>query len=891
MPEVIPDLFDEDTKVIPDLFDNNPGIVKDLFPDKPKKSLKDLAFQPISKTLTGKSLEEHVPLLKKTGQKIASERRKVSVPEAFIRQFPAAQTQAGINMFDVSPADVGIMAAMGPISKIPVKGVPLGEIASKVPINMRMGKNIAELAKYEGWLQKFTPLSSRMVTIDTPLPMSSKVVESTGELKSKVNLEKYQPEVATKIEEVLGDEPGLLARRKISHAETIARADKLKSTPIVNTIISDEGALAAEALRTRQTEDAVIRTSLQTDLSNLAASIKDTLIKRQTQTAGRLGAELGRALEQQKIVVSSQQELADLINKRILEANRSPVLTEGGKQSLIDGLIDFRKKVLSPDFNPSWFDKGYEFWINNILSGINTHTVNATSNAAFAGIKPLEKAAYSSIDTLLGMKTGKRTHYFSEIPQQLKGAAKAIFTKEELPTGIAQGTKLDTLRPGAIKGIKGKVIRTPTQALVKEDNFSKRLVGFMETYGRAEAIAKQEGLTGKALVARRNQLIANPTEKLVEEVNKEQLLRTFQDVTGLGEFLSKLPQKGLRWIIPFRNTPASILSRAAERTPLGIAKVISKGLQVKAIPYPQDRMAVDIGNSMMGVGVSAWVFKNYLEGNMTGAPPKDKAKRDLFYAQGKQPYSFKIGENWVPFSRVEPIGTAIMYLTDFFQGYDESDKVAPVEKLTEASFKMSYSLANKTFLGGITNVINAMSDPEQYGESFLGQLSGGFIPFSGALKNVRDVTDTTVRQPQGIPERLMNRIPGLSEQVPAKISSLGEIIQRKPVGLSKWTPFPITAMENNAVADELLRLDITIGYPSKKMGDSKLTREEYDTLLMKIGGSTVKTLQTIISSPGYKNMPDTFKEKMINNIIRKIKDVNRNILKIERYRQQDSIVE
>jgi len=468
------------------------------------------------------------------------------------------------------------------------------------------------------------------------IPPTAKI--SKGEAVSQINLSKYTPEIQTGIKNIIFKHPEVIKRKTISHRELEGIAKRLKDTPIVRKILAmREGELAAEALKLRQGEDILVRSALRADLKDLGKGIKNLLQIRQTRTVGKVGTELGRALEQQKISIQAQTEIANLINQKIFQIGKDPIIKGIEARKLIGNLTDLRKTVLSKDFNPTWIDKGYEFWLNNILSGPWTHTVNITSNTLFATTKPLEKGLYSIWDVPLSWFTGKRTHYFAEIPRQVKGLATA-FTRKELPGGIKAGTKLDIMRPPLIKGVKGRIIRIPTKTLIGEDNYSKRLVGFMELMGRAETIARQEGLKGANLVARRNQLIANPTEKLLSEVGNEQLIRTFQDTTGLGELLKDIPQRFFRWILPFRKTLSSIITKGLERTPLGFIKAGYRGVKrLKGIPYPQYEVAMDLGNASLGTAIGAGLVYAYLKGNITGAPPRERGKRDLFYAQGKQP--------------------------------------------------------------------------------------------------------------------------------------------------------------------------------------------------------------------------------------------------------------
>lgn len=895
-----------------DVRDNDWVDVSDGFVDvtetKPKRTLLQTATTPISKLITGKSIGERTNFLEKQQDVLSKQAttkaietgKPTSTAEFFVKGLPAATAQALVNFFDLSPLDVGIAAATAGTVKIPVQGTTVGQVAKTIPIGKGFMKNVSELGRYEQTLKTITPFSSRGVTqpiesISTAGITPTITKPSIGQLTSTVNLSKYKPEIQSGITKIINSNPDLLARKSISHNELDLMAQKLESTPIVKKILAKpEGEMAAEILKLRKGEDAIIRSALKDDVDKLVVNMKNVLQVRQTQAVGRVATETGRALEQFKIPIETQQEWSNLINQKILQVRSDRTIATDEAKNLISALIDFRKTVLSKEFNPTWFDKGYEFWLNNILSGPWTHTVNITSNTLFGGIaKPIEKATYAFFDSLISMGTGKRTHYYSEIPAQIQGFGKFIKGKQ-IPTGIAAGSKLES-NVGLIKGIKGEIIRLPTKGLVVEDNFAKRLTGWMDLVGRAETIAKQEGLKGSALIARKNQLLSNPTGKLVEEVNKEQLIRTFQDSTGLGEFLKLIPTKGLRWVLPFRQVLASILTKAVERTPAGLVKVAIKGGKaIKGVPYTQSEIAVDLGNASIGTSILAGTMYGLYKGNVIGAAPKDKAARDLFYAQGKQPYSMLIGDKYVPFSRLEPYGTAMMYMTDFLQGYAESDKDVPISKLTDAVGRISYSLANKTFLTGMTYLVQSLADPQRYSEDMITRTLSGFVPFAGALRNIRQIKDLTVREPEGIAQGIGSQIPIVSETLPPRVSSLGNIVQRKPIGLTKFIPFPITNKETNQVADELVRLNINIGYPNKKITDiygkneKKLSVSEYNQYLMRKGGVTVNTLNKLISSNYYQKLPDDYKTKLIDGIVTKIGSVVKTEFKLNKFQNTNT---
>jgi hypothetical protein len=884
--------------------------------------------EPLSKQLTGTSFSEKLGFDKKAQIRIENYANEVfkrtgkppNVTRAFLREIPYSLTEQVVKFIDPNYFDIATLVLLPKtvkeIGKIPIKGVPISQIA-QTPLGKGWKGSLKEYKAFQTSLKNlslrpeskiFKGMPSNIIEeplappvrgiVPTILPeqkipsvgIAPKNIKlSKGEAIRQIGTEKYAPEIKIGLEKILNEHPEMVKRKTISHQAIQDMANKLQETPIVKKLLSmPEGQLAAESLKLRQGEDALIRATLESDLGDLGNNIRNILKVRQTGAVVKTGTELGRALEQQKMLVKSQQEIANLINQKIAQIKKDPFFRGREGNKLVAGLMELRKQTLSKEFDPSFFDKAYEFWLHNILSGVWTHTVNVTSNAAFAIAKPVEKGVAAAWDIPLSWFTGKREHYFSEIPQQIKGYAIAFNPKQKVPEGVALGSKYP-MRAHAIGGKQGELVRIPSKLLSAEDNFSKRMIGFAENLGRADAIARQEGLKGAELIARKNELLATIPENLKVQVNREQLYRTFQDSTGMGELLGKIPQKFFRWIMPFRNVLSSIITKSVERTPLGFVKVGAKAIAMKS-GYPQYELAMDLGNATLGTALATGVTWAYLKGKITGAPPINKAERDLFYAQGKQPYSVEVDGKYIPYNRIEPYGTAAMQVVDTIQGYQESEKELPYQKAIDSVFNITKSLSNKSFLSGMTMFVNAISQPERYAEQEVTRTIGGFVPASSLLRNISRMEDLTVRDRDGLINSIMADIPILSRKVPAKLNVLGQEISREPIGVTRFSPFPITNEKKDYVVDELVRLKAPIGYPSQKITKSvkhegtyvmKLDTKDYRKFLSETGQMQYTIFFNLFSDPRYLMLPDEDKISLITQIINTTRETPRQILTLE----------
>ena len=813
--------------------------------NKFKERLRQFLFQPISKQITGKSLTERAGLVRKQQEDISKlgAKRKIGVGEAFLRGLPAQIGETAIGLADISPADVGLMLGTAGLAKVPIKGVPLGEIATKIPINKRFFKNIEELNRYQQTLKTITPLSSRGITepikkVAAPA-ITEKAIQPTPDFAENINLTKYPQDVRQTISNLVTKKPELGKTPTISDDALVKMASEMKDTPTIKMLANlPEGTVEAETLKLRQGNTETIRQALAGELGNLKNNLDD-IIEQGIGLHRKTAAMFGRGLRQQRLPAETQQNMAFVIDDTIKKISKDPIFSKD--KELIDTVKKLREIVVSKEFNPTLWNKVYFAWLNSILSNPFTHIVNTASNTFFAMAKIPEKFASTVWDLPLSLKTGKRTQFFGEIPAMIKGA----ISKEKLSEGLAVGSKIDYLTQ-PIRGKIGKFIGTPTQWLQAEDNLAKSMVGKMELYAQRYA-----GKTGEALT---------------KTVKEEQLYRTFQNDTGaIAEGLmflrSKIP--GLRYVIPFIRTPANLIARGLERTPLAIAKV-TRGLVAKT--YTQETLAKDLGNLTLGTIGAGWLGLQWAKGNVTGRVPSDPAERDAFYRQGKKPNAIKVGNKWIPLERLEPLGTAFAVTINLIQDYAQSDKEAPPEKVLEAFTKLGSTLINKTYLSGFTGMVNALSNPEMYEKSFLGRIVTGVEP--QLLKFFADLKDPYYREANTVLEQLKAKTPFLSETLPPKLNVFGEPVRRDFLNIGK--------VSKNRIEDMLE--ETPIGFPSKVMGKEKLKPEEYRYILEQ-SGKQIKEILKYYNVDDFLKLPLEIREQIISNLVNQIRKPYRGMIR------------
>ena len=679
--------------------------------------------------------------------------------------------------------------------------------------------------------------------------------EAIPKKAGRINLERLPEEVRRPIAEVVKDKPIIGATPKITNAETIKRAAELRDTPTVRAILAGpEGQFSAEVLKARQGNVQAINGILSRNLNELSESIKTDLVP-PISALRKTGAELGRALQQQKITPFAKQNILRKIDLKKTQISKDPLFqrTPAAKH-LNEQLDQLRELVTGGQIKPDVWDKLYFSWLNAILSDPRTHMVNVGSNAIFSLMKIPERFLSALMDIPLtalgkaGVKrigkislTGERQIFFRETPALIKG----FFKKVKAPKAI--GSKLEQLNFHA----QNKIL--PTSLLQIEDDVAKNVIGRMELFAQ---LARRQAKGGKGLVG-------------VQAIREEQLIRTFQQAPGvIAQQILKarhIPGIGkgiVRWVVPFVRTPANIINEAIKRTPAGIAFLPKATTQAQLA----ERLAL-LGS---GSVVSAWAGMQYLKGNLTGDAPKNAAERDAFFAQGKQPNAIRLFGNWIPLERIEPGGTALALVVNTIQDFKDSDKELPIERVMDAVGGITQTLTNKTYLSGLTNMMKAITDPERFASAWQERVVAGFFS-PGLLNFIAQLKDPFIRQPRGALERIKARIPGLSEQVSPKLTVFGEPIKRP----TPFLPVRVSKERTDVIRDELADIGKAVGFPSRVIGKQKLSQEQFTNLLRESGRNLRRGLEFMISQPDWQTLTESEKVREVDKLVRKVRELPR----------------
>jgi len=341
-------------------------------------------------------------------------------------------------------------------------------------------------------------------------------------------------------------------------------------------------------------------------------------------------------------------------------------------------------------------------------------------------------------------------------------------------------------------------------------------------------------------------------------------------IGNLGKAASGLVQQvpALGMIIPFVKTPTNLAAWALERSPSSAGRMLYKQWQ-----NPELRGEV-MGRLCAGTLMYGTMMTLAMSGKMTGRGPNDPNVRKALVDSGWQPNSFKIGETWVQYARMDPLATIFGMAADMVEiashKYTDQDFVNATDAVAKVSIgTIANNLVNKTYLAGLKGTLDAITSWETKGDAFIKQYAGSFVPNIVAQSNL--VMNDDLAAPQGALDAIRSRIPGLAHTVDRRRNALGEPMENNTEPWNLALPTTVTKTSNDPVKRELANLLVGFAPPAPQLdgginltqhkngsGQSAYDRYQQLTSQVEVGGRNLHDrLAQLIGSDTYQRMPET----------------------------------
>jgi hypothetical protein len=254
------------------------------------------------------------------------------------------------------------------------------------------------------------------------------------------------------------------------------------------------------------------------------------------------------------------------------------------------------------------------------------------------------------------------------------------------------------------------------------------------------------------------------------------------------------------------DTPTNIFKQAIQYTPVGgglalidMARALRRRVASKNLTpeearaeaaqlYDRARLVQDMTNQTIGLMV--WLALDGLVGGeddeelpfITGTVPfksTRKGERDNAFAV-MPAMSIRVGGLQFSYSRFEPFATVLAGMADLRVEMNRRGGFKP-EVVSEFLMRFKDQINEKTFLQGVSNLLNAIEDPDRFAERLASNVATGFIPnfIRQPIREADDtLRDTNPRADDGFFTAVAKRV-GYSivpQAAPARMSVWGEEI-------------------------------------------------------------------------------------------------------------------
>jgi hypothetical protein len=607
-------------------------------------------------------------------------------------------------------------------------------------------------------------------------------------------------------------------------------------------------------------------------------------------------AEAGRALSAYK-----RQAMDFTQAKNVLEAvggihGADDAATALGKAIQSGGLSNAAKLISAPESKMSRL-LGY-YYRAALLSGVRTHTVNITSNAITLGNEIIERGIAAGVSGVKNLvKPGSGQTVFAEPIDMLTGMAKGFmkagsaavdaFKTGEAPTlGVGKGelgsTPMNSPRPNGVLGSAGwaadKLASVPYRALGAEDAFFANLnyAGELRTIARQNALAEKKLGTLPAntkLSQRIDQLVQSPTPSMIEAAGEHARTATFNNQAGVfadAVMRAKTKMPWLNLIVPFIRTPANIVTYGLRRTPAApLFKSVREDLAAGGAKQERAIARMLWGTSVM-VGAGALAQAGYI----TGAGPDDKKEKAALLAKGWRPYSIKVGDTYYEYNRLDPfsqwLGLASDLSTMDYQHKDAADLAAT------ALGSLVNNTVNKTYMQGVSNLVEFLQDPKRNGAWYFRQMGSTVAQPVTLMSNIASERDPYAREQNSVLDAIKYRVPGMRQDLPTKLDAFGENVPNRtyPGGpLSIAAPIAQSKESTDPVRLEAARLGWVPGAAQSHFTINKhrfdLDEKQQHEFNQLTGQMIHAGAARVMASPGWKNMDDSTKLDLLDNLTKK----------------------
>lgn len=607
---------------------------------------------------------------------------------------------------------------------------------------------------------------------------------------------------------------------------------------------------------------------------------------------------------------------ADIHVDKILYDEYAKALRQGDEDGIKTAWANIEQSV-AQQIDATWYEKLNNFRYLAMLGNPRTHVRNIVGNAFFVPVRAVKNTIAYGLENIADAKINGGIERSKAILNS-SNAADAALVKyamsdyEAVQEVILSGGKYVDTFQGIDKHrtiYKTKILEAARKgnsaALDAEDAWfcKPAYANALAKWYKANGITAEQLNTGKV-----------PEETIIKAQTtaiKEAQKATYRDtnwfsaqVSRLGKVDNKVAAMLIEGVLPFKKTPANILARAVEYSPVGLIKSLALDTKkVKAYvngdvengmspaQFIDDVSAGLTGSALMGLGIllASW-------GVLSGGDDDDEKQNYFDELSGKQNYALSIGGLSITLDWLAPESMPLFVGVELFNSLSNKNEdkgflqnlMSSVMSLSTPMFEMSMlqsvndlfdNLAYIKQGQGTFKIVSSMAANyiSQYFPTLFGQGERAFGETQRETTYV-DRNSAVGSELQYMWGKIANKIPFYDfSQIPyidawGRTEETGNLFERmlnnfvNPAYVKKERPTEI-----DGELERLYDLGETSVYPSRAKTNTKingeyLTADEYVKYATTKGQTSYELAQGVINSAAYSGAADPEKAYMLKYV-------------------------
>ena len=573
---------------------------------------------------------------------------------------------------------------------------------------------------------------------------------------------------------------------------------------------------------------------------------------------------------------------------------------------------------------PSTFREKADFWrYTMMLTNPTTHIRNGMGNAIQFGARKIKNGIGTVLERAIIKDPSQRTKAVN-VDKDLKAFAKGQYETDQ-NAAMGSGKYSDATAAGIEREIQSK-----RKMFKGEDVLSRAVQGIGDLNSRAldyedvifnraayvdsfaQALQAKGVTAAEAHAGTRAADVEAARAYAIEEAQRA----TYRNTTALSEALSKMGRyQGDNQVLraasfaadaflPFRKTPANILTTGLDYSPIGLGKGIKEAMfDVKSGKCTAADAVDSIASGLTGTGILALGAYLTAEGLLHVRAGDDDKEEAFEKSMGKQDYAIQIGDksytlDWaVPAAMPLFAGAAIMESVRKGGG--------TFDALVDSLLGMQDVVLETSMLSSlndlVSNISYAKSKPMYLIDRAASSYAGQYIPTLGS--KTASVFDDTVRKSyvekgsgqvasdvNYFLQGAAKKVPGARNQLQPLVDMWGNEVSNgsapERVFQSFLSPGFLKAQDNSPATQEIRRLAKATGdsavYPEAAEksytvgGETRtLTGEEYTRYAKSMGQTRKELVEAAVKLPAYKSMSDSEKTDYIQNVYKYARETAR----------------